>query len=76
MESKQTAIDWLDIKLHSYLPSIFSPELKEIFEQAKAMEKEQIMDDYMAGSWAWSEHINNGKHKKDPAEYYNETYKK
>jgi hypothetical protein len=76
METKQTAIEWIQDKL----PSIFINDdngfYRKLFEQAKAMEKEQIMDDYMAGSWAWSEHINNGKHKKDPAEYYNETYKK
>jgi hypothetical protein len=33
------------------------------------------MDDFQAGKWDWAEHID-GKHSKDPAEYYNETYNK
>ena len=44
------------------------------FQQAKEMEKEQSMNDFMAGKWDWAEHIK-GKESKDPAEYYNETYK-
>ena len=47
---------------------------KGIYDRAKEIEKEQIMDDFNAGQWAWAEHLS-GKEKKDPLEYYNETYK-
>jgi hypothetical protein len=74
MENKKivTAVKWLEqefIALQNYGINELG-----LFSKAKAMEKEQIMDDYMAGIWAWSEHTNNNKHQKDPAEYYNETY--
>jgi len=48
----------------------------DIIDQAKAMEKEQIMDDFQEGKWDWHAKLNEGKESKDPAEYYNETYGK
>jgi hypothetical protein len=76
MENKQTAIEWLDSKLHSYLPSIFAPELKEIFEQAKAIEKEQH-------GTTWDDALKQVEKRTvwaramcDFDEYYEETYKK
>lgn len=67
--AQQTAIEWLiqQEKLNDYFSN-------ETINTAKEMEKEQSMNDFMAGKWDWAEHIN-GKESKDPAEYYNETYK-
>lgn len=66
--AQQTALEWFEqefMKGQIILPILF--------QQAKELEKEQIMDDFNAGQWAWAEHLN-GKEKKDPLEYYNETY--
>lgn len=70
-----TAVEWLQNKLPSLFEHDDNDFYKKLFEQAKEMEKEQIMDDFNAGQWAWAEHLN-GKEKKDPLEYYNETYGK
>jgi hypothetical protein len=65
METKQTAIEWIQDKL----PSIFINDdngfYRKLFEQAKAMEKEQIMD---AATWG-------GLHE-SAEQYYNKTYMK
>ena len=62
MENKQTAVEWLVEDL-TRLGHNFKLYKKEI-EQAKAMEKEQIMDAY-----------NNGENRSAEL-YYNETYGK
>lgn len=61
---KQTTVEWLENELKK-IPFI-NP--KEAFEQAKAMEKEQIIDAYIMGSYDMAE-----KEFK-PEQYYNETY--
>ena len=62
---KQTAVEWLA----TYLKGITSLNCDEVVEQAKAMEKEQIINAYDKGEF------NQGCN--DEAEqYYNETYKK
>ena len=58
--AQQTAVEWLV----EQLPLIQQEGLRDIFEQAKAMEKKQIIDAYEKGaeeSW-------------DAEKYYNETY--
>ena len=53
---KQTAVKWLVEQFeesHSYINEIF----KETIEQAKAMEKEQIMD-AVNDSWNMAKHSN------------------
>jgi hypothetical protein len=61
---KQTAVDWLIGQLYAPCRGIPS----HIIEQAKEMEKEQIMDAYDAG---WSD----GVHSIDlNDEYYYETF--
>ena len=60
----KTAIEWLeDLYYPNYIP-------KEIFEQAKIMEKQQIID-------AWNDGLYGALRKgEDNAEqYYNETFK-
>lgn len=72
---KQTAVEFLGYELNVKLFYDISPELweqvNEIFKQAKAMEKEQIVDAYDAGLFDGSmDDVNNRMHK----QYYNETY--
>jgi hypothetical protein len=66
--------------LKDRLPSLFEHDdngfYRKLFEEADEMHKEETMDAFQAGKWDWSEHTNNGKHSMDPAEYYNETFKK
>jgi hypothetical protein len=63
---KQTAVEWLSQELDEFL-FLFDDDwqqLNRIIEEAKEMEKEQIMDAY-----------NNGDNRSAEL-YYNETYKK
>jgi len=59
---KQTAVEWLECELKK-IPFI---NVIEVFNQAKAMEKEQIEDAYDEGH----SDCFNGEHK----QYYYETY--
>ncbi len=65
--SKQTAVEWLIEQMHKNIEWIPIP----MQEQAKEMEKEQIIDAFKEGNlyhgWAL---------KHEPEQYYNETYKK
>ena len=66
---KQTAVEWLVANL----PSLFvddSGHYKELFEKAKAMEKEQIIEAYTIGSYDMAEK------EFRPEQYYQETYGK
>ena len=63
MEKKQTAVEWLAL----YIKGITSLNCDEVIQQAKAMEKEQIIDAYYGDSNSQS--ILNGE------QYYNENYK-
>jgi hypothetical protein len=64
--SKQTAVEWLYEEL--WKQTDFSLP-NNIFEQAKAMEKEQIIDAYSNNGW------NDEDQKANAEQYYNETYK-
>jgi len=70
---KQTAVEFLGHELNVKLFYDISPELweqvNEIFKQAKAMEKEQMIVFYWGGYD--NGYIDNGKLGE---EYYNETY--
>jgi hypothetical protein len=89
MENKQTALNWILDKLAPYIyyPYAHSSgyDVEELIEQAKAMEKEQIIDARVSGfassaeGWngevpcmKWSEMVRETKCE----EYYNETYGK
>jgi hypothetical protein len=73
MESKQTAIEWIQDKL----PSIFIDDdngfYRKLFEQALAMEKEQIMDAHEQAYIKMNMSFRAADRAKD---YYQETYKK
>jgi len=56
---KQTAVEWLEYQL-----SEGTMPVKEAFEQAKQMEKEQIIEAYC-----------NGDDNISAKQYYNETFK-
>lgn len=74
---KQTAVDWLQKELHRRGP--IGEEMpiwvKELFDQAKAMEKEQIIDAYGHGQnngyvYAFDKAITINREQ-----YYTETFK-
>jgi hypothetical protein len=67
--SKQTAVEWFNDEILIHLNFDQRLYLKDISKQAKEMEKEQIIDAYLAG---YSATENQG----DSEQYYNETYKK
>jgi hypothetical protein len=78
---KQTAVEWLmpkvlglTIELSSRRISQRTCELEilKLIEQAKAMEKEQIVDSHIAGMEFISVHPS--MYKQDAEQYYNETY--
>jgi hypothetical protein len=64
--AQQTAVEWLQNTWFNYPDLCTYEKIQEWFEQAKAMEKEQIINAYEKGaeeSW-------------DAEKYYNETYNK
>ena len=64
---EQTSVEFLYNKMYEYKGRI----TKELFEQAKEMEKQQIIDSYASG------YIDGVAQNKITAEqYYNETFKK
>ena len=67
-----TAVQWLEIVIQNKLTSEMGPYFKEAFEQAKEMEKEQIVEAYDAGLFDGTmDDVNDRIHK----QYYNETFK-
>ena len=58
METTQTAVEW-------FYQRIFSKDIKEVYEQAKQMEKQQIID---AATWGYL--ADTGE------QYYKEKYNK
>jgi hypothetical protein len=74
MENKQTAVEWLKDTLESFGNKhellMSWGTLDELIEQAKAMEKEQIMAAYSNNGW------NDDDPMADAEQYYNETYNK
>lgn len=85
MENKQTTIEWLqdqfrafgtitdsgDERTHQLIKSAI-----DMCEKAKAMEKEQIIDAWNGGDYAYFYSKETGRDFADGTEYYNETYGK
>ncbi len=44
---KQTAVEWLQEAMSNKLSSQMGPYFLDLFEQAKEMEKQQIIDSYL-----------------------------
>ena len=63
---KQTAVEWL-IQWSKENPVAFQSDYYAAIEQAKAIEKEQIVDAYRKG-------YREGALREDFKDYYNETY--
>ena len=71
--TKQTAVEWILQYLKNVKPNEFCSieKIKELLEQAKEMEKQQIIDAYKQGQYD-SEPIR----ETDAEQYYNENYGK
>jgi hypothetical protein len=50
MATKMTAVQWLEIAVQNKLASEMGPYFQEAFEQAKQMEKDQIIETYNEGA--------------------------
>ena len=73
METKQTAVDWLLKEINERNGFIFTIYYEELFNQAKAMEKEQIINAYSQGLFGEESTDSISAYAK---QYYNETYGK
>ena len=72
MKNKQTAVEWLE---QQFIWNELMPKwIYDYFQQAKAMEKEQIKDAYVEGCGDWFLHEATDKNRAE--QYYNETYDK
>jgi len=75
MKRKQTAVEWIELKLNSIKPTDFCSieTIKDWVKQAKQMEKEQIIDSFRNGLDDFydkdTSFYENGE------KYYNQTYK-
>jgi hypothetical protein len=68
----QASVEWL----YYAMQKTPMTDWYKVLEQAKERHKEETMDAFQAGKFDWSIHIDHGKNSMDPAEYYNETFKK
>jgi hypothetical protein len=73
MENKQTAVEWLLKEINEKYGFIFTIYYEELFNQAKAMEKEQIINAYSQGLFGEESTDSISAYAK---QYYNETYGK
>jgi hypothetical protein len=67
---KQTAVEWLVEQLNEkidFIPLDKWDMIRDIIQQAKEMERQQIMNAVDYGTSDWGSY-------KDPEVYYNETY--
>jgi hypothetical protein len=73
MNKKQTVVDWLESKL----PSLFIPDsghYKQLFDQAKEMEFQQIVNAYNQGVTDEYGETLDFTNDTDAEEYYNKNY--
>ena len=70
---KQTAVEWFQDQIIKIINGTCELSEIQIFEQAKEIEKEQIIDAFVE---CWKENMPEGYECKQSAEYYyNETFK-
>jgi hypothetical protein len=72
MEKKQTAVQWLHLKLATSSQEELIGNINIWFNEAKAMEKEQMIQ--FAKGWMWN--IELSDIDKTLEQYYNETFEK
>ena len=74
---KQSAVEWLDeqitICFENYSGTTLYHKIGEKFEQAKEMEKEQIIDAYKNGKYESDKIVMSDRFYAE--QYYNETFK-
>jgi disulfide oxidoreductase YuzD len=67
---EKTAVEWLEMQMASKIADasirISAVKFYDLINQAKEMEKQQIIDAYEKGKYSFG---------KDAEKYYNETYK-
>jgi len=79
---KTTPVDWLQEKIQSNLSEPMSPKFAELFEQAREMEREQIIEAHHQGEMNVLEGIFETEltearnDKEDATMYYDKTYGK
>jgi hypothetical protein len=66
----QTAVEWLQEAISKKVNNELGPYFIDLFDNAKAMEKEQIIQAYYQNGW------NDNDNEHNAEQYYNETYKK
>ena len=67
-----TAVQWLEIAVQNKLKAEMGPYFAEAFQQAKEMEKEQIMDAYLKDKVGKFDAVLNLMDKAE--QYYTSTY--
>jgi len=72
MATKMTAVQWLEIAVQNKLKAEMGPYFAEAFQQAKEMEKEQIMDAYLKDKVGKFDAVLNLMDKAE--QYYTSTY--
>jgi hypothetical protein len=72
--SKQTSIEWLKECLSIHLTDEQKQQFEGLFQQALAMEREQIVDAFNSGMVNSVDWFNDGI-TEESEQYYNETYK-
>ena len=75
IEKKQTAVEWIAYKWGNAIHWNWE-EIKQWFEQAKEMEKEQMIDAHIEGQRVFDKHPHTQWTNDQAQQYYNETYKK
>ena len=83
MENKQTAVEWFKKQFYTYAESrgldndqwlIDEQDLNKLIEQAKAMEKEKIVQAFEDGDHNYFYSKKTGDDFQDGKEYYKEIY--
>ena len=69
-----TAVQWLEIAVQNKLASEMGPYFQEAFEQAKQMEKEQIVETYNEGALDGLQLGEAYYNKLTAEDYYNQTF--
>ena len=73
---KNTAVEWLQVQLNKILIDNQIQQTEHLFEQAKRMEKEQIIQTYHKSALNEATHIIAGTSHISAEQYYNETFNK
>jgi hypothetical protein len=74
--AQQTAVEWLLEQIENKNGKEFTSYYTEFIEQAKAMEKEQIVDAYRNGANDEFEHWMNNEDRITSVGYYKRAYNK